>query len=99
MISAFEDKQSPSLILWHLPVRHDLNQLSAFSVTLNHSSSVLKRIVWSIISKTAERAGTVSAATLPASIDDRISLWNLRKAVSVETSHMQTDNDWMCLNC
>ena len=39
MRSALEDKQSPSLILWHLPVKYDLNQSSAFPVTPNQSSS------------------------------------------------------------
>ena len=37
--------QSPILILWHLPVKYDLSQLSAFPVTPNQSSSLLSRIV------------------------------------------------------
>ena len=53
MRSALEDKQSPSLILWHLPVKYDLNQSSAFPVTPNQSSSLLKKIVLSMVSKAA----------------------------------------------
>ena len=49
--SALEDKQSPSLIPWHLPVKYDSNQLSAFPVTPNQSLSLLKRMVWSMVSK------------------------------------------------
>ena len=60
MRSALEDKQSPSLILWHLPVKYDLNQLSAFPVTPNQSSSLLRRIVWSMVSKAAERSSNVN---------------------------------------
>ena len=82
--SALEDKQSPSLILWHLPVIYDSNKLSAFPVTPNQLSSLLRRIVWSIVSKAAERSSNVSTVTLPASIDDRISLWIFSRAVSVE---------------
>ena len=69
-----EDKQSSSLILWDLPVKYDLNQWSAFPAAPNHSSSLLMRIEWSIESKAAERSSKVTAVTLPASIDTRISL-------------------------
>ena len=71
---ALEDKRSLSLILWHLPVKYDLNQLSAFPVTPIQSSSLLRRIVWSLVSKAIERSSNVSAVTLLASIDARISL-------------------------
>ena len=53
---ALEGKQSPSLIIWHLLIRHDLNKSSAFPVTWNQSSSLLKRIVWWMVSKAVERS-------------------------------------------
>ena len=59
--SALEDKQSPSLIFWYLPVTYNLNQASTFSVTPNQSSSLFKRIVWSMVSKSAERSSKVNA--------------------------------------
>ena len=37
-----------------------------------------------MVSKGAERSSKVSAVTLPAFFDDRISLWSLRRAVSVD---------------
>ena len=59
----------------------------------------LKRIVWSMIWKAAERSSKVKAMTLPSSIDDRISLRILRRVVQLrEVFNMQTDNDWICLN-
>ena len=81
MRSALEDKQSPSLIFWHLPVRYDSNQSSAFAVTPNQSSSVLKGTVWSMVSNEAERSSNVSAVTLLASIDARMLLWIFRRTV------------------
>ena len=100
--SALEDRQSPSLILRHLPVRYDLNQSSAFPETLNQSSSLLKRIVWSMVLKAAERSSKVTAVTLPASIHartfysffnffKRISLGVLRRAVSVQWNFLYAD--------
>ena len=91
----WRDKQSPSLILWHLPVKYDLNQLSAFPVTPNQSLSLLSRIVWSMVSKAAERSSNVSAVTLPASIDARISLWIYSRAVSVEWNFLYADWYWL----
>ena len=46
MRSDLEDRQSPSLILWHLPDRYHLNQSCAFPVSLNDSLNVLNSIVW-----------------------------------------------------
>ena len=40
-----------------------LNQSSAFPVTLNQSSSLLKRIVWSMVSNALERSSKVNAVT------------------------------------
>ena len=91
----WRDKQSPILILWHLPVKYDLNQLSSFPVTPNQSSSPLSRIVWSMVSKAAERSSNVSAVTLPASIDTRISLWIFSRAVSVEWNFPYVDWYWL----
>ena len=79
--SALEDKQSPSLILWHFPVRYDSNQSSAFPVTTNQSSTLLKIILWSMVSKAAERSWKVSVVTLPAFIGAGISI-NARKSLS-----------------
>ena len=84
MRSDLEDRQSPSLILWHLPVRYDLSQSSAFPVTPNHYLSLLNRIVWSMVSNAAERSSKVKAVTLLLSIEDRMSLWILIRTVSVE---------------
>ena len=67
-----------------VPVRYELNQSSAFPVTPNQSPTFLKRIVWSMESKAAERSSNVSAVTLPASIDARMSLWIFSRAGSVE---------------
>ena len=83
MRSLLEDKQSHGLIFCHLPVRYDSNHLSVFPVTLNHSS-LLQRIVWSMVSKAVERSSNVSDVTLSASIDARISLLTFSRAVSVE---------------
>ena len=86
MRSALAVKQSPSLTLWNLSVIYDLNHSSAspWPVTQNQLLSLLKRIVWFMVSKAAERSSKVSAVTLPASVDARISLWILRRAVSVD---------------
>ena len=50
----------------------------------NQSSNLLRRIVWSVVSKAAERSSRVNAVTLPSSTDDRISLWILRRSLSVQ---------------
>ena len=77
-----------------------INQSSAFPVTPNYSSSLLKRIVWSMVSKAAERSSNVIAVILLASIDTRMPLWiSVGQFRLSETSYMQTDTDWMCLNC
>ena len=53
-----------------------------------------------MVSKIAEMSSNVSAVTLPASNDARISLLILvRRFRLSETFYMQTDTDWMCLNC
>ena len=89
--SDLEDRQLRSLILWLLPVKYDLNQSTAFPLTPNQSPSLLRRIVWSIVSKAAERSSRVNAVTLPSSIAERISLWILRRAVSVEWNFLYAD--------
>ena len=73
--------QSPSLTLWHLPVRYASNQLSAFPVTLKQSG-LLEIIGWSMVSKAAEGSSNVSAVTLTSSIDASILI--LRRGVSVD---------------
>ena len=93
--SVSEDKQSSSLILWHLPVKNNSNQLSAFPLTPSQSSSLFKRIVWSLVSKAAERSSNVGAVTLPASIDARISLWIWRGAFSGEWNFLYADWYWL----
>ena len=57
--SALESKQSPSLIRRHVPVIYNLNQSSTSPVTPNQSSSLLKRIVWSMVSKAVDRTSKV----------------------------------------
>ena len=69
----------------------DSNQLSAFPVTLNQSSSLLSRIVWSMVSKAAERSSNVSAVTLPAFFDARILLWMFSR---VEWNFLHADWCW-----
>ena len=76
--------QSPSLILWHLPVRYDLNQSSAFPVTLNNCLSLFNSIAWSMASNAAKTLSKVKAVTLPLSIEEKILLWSLRRAVLVQ---------------
>ena len=44
-----------------------------------------------MVSKTAERSNNVSAVTLPASIDARISLWIFSRAVSIERNFLYAD--------
>ena len=90
--SDLEDRQLPSLILWVLPAKYDLNQSSAFPLTPNQLPSLLRRIVWSIVSKAAERSSRVNAVTLPSSIDERISLWILRRAVKRSIIYQQQSN-------
>ena len=86
--SALGDKQSPSLILWHLPVKYDLNQSSAFPVTPNQSSSLLKKIVWSMVLKTTE------ICQWPCGIH-WMSLWVFSRAVSVEWNVLYADWYWL----
>ena len=83
------------LILWYLSVKYARSQLSAFPVTPNQSSSLLSRIVWSMVSKAIERSSIVSAVTLPASTDARISLWIFSRAVSVEWNFLYADWYWL----
>ena len=53
-----------------------------------------------MVSQAAERSSNVSAVTLPASIDARISIWiSVGQFRLNEISYMQTDTDWMYLNC
>ena len=79
--SDLKDRQLSSLILWLLPVKYDLNQSNAFTLTPNHLPSLLRRIVWSIVLKAAERSSRVNAVTLPSSIDERISLYEKNSQV------------------
>ena len=48
-----------------------------------------------MVSKAAERSSNVSAVTLPASIDARISLCILNRAVSVEWNFLYADWYWL----
>ena len=81
--SDLEDRQSRSLMLWLLPVKYGFNQSSDFPLTPNQSS-LLRRVEWSMVSKAAKRLNRVNAVTLLSCIDERILLWILRRAVSLE---------------
>ena len=48
-----------------------------------------------MVSKAEERSSKLSAVTLPASIDDRISLWILKRSVSVEWNFLYADWYWL----
>ena len=82
-----KERQSFSSILRDLPVRYDLNQSNVFLVTPNQSTSLLKRVEWSMVSKAGERSSKVSAVTLQSSIDEKISLCIWRRALSVERNY------------
>ena len=51
-------------VLWHLPARYDSSQSSAFLLTQNHSSCLPKSIIWSMVSKAAERLSIVKCHDL-----------------------------------
>ena len=65
-------------------VMYDLNHCKTVPEILKCPCSRSKRVAWSIVSKAADKSNSVSAVTLPLSMLHIISLWILRRAVSVE---------------
>ena len=67
-----------------LLAKYDLSHSSAATVTPNLCLSLLNRMPWSIVSNAAVKSSSTSTTTQPLSTADKMSLWTLNKAVSVE---------------
>ena len=95
--SALEDKQSPRLILWHLPVIHDLNQASGFPV---NPKPIIKSFQENSMVYGIEGSRKVKQSQC---YDSSIIHWRQNILVDgqfqwSEISCMQIDNHLMCLN-
>ena len=75
-------KQLGIFTLWYLSVKKDENQLSAVPDMPYHIDKHLMNMLWSIVSKAANKSSNVSAVTLPLSILRVTSLCTFKSAVS-----------------
>ena len=79
-------RTSSSLIHWLLPIKYEDTQFIAWPDIPNQFYNLPKNMVWSLISKAADKSYKVRAVTLPLSIAVKISLWMWRSAVWVDAS-------------
>ena len=59
------EKQLPILMACRLSVRYEVNQLKAVPDIPYHVDKRVIRMLWSMVSKAADRSSRVSAVTLP----------------------------------
>ena len=78
------EKQLPILTSCCLSVRYEVNQLRAVPDIPYHVDKRVMQMLWSMVSKAADRSSRVSAVTLPLSMLRFMSLCTFRRAVSVE---------------
>ena len=87
-VGSISEKQLPILMACRLSVRYEVNQLRAVPDIPYHVDKRVMRMLWSIVSKAADRSSRVSSVTLPLSMLRLMSLCIFKRAVSV---------DWNCL--
>ena len=78
------EKQLPILMACCLSVRYEVNQLRAVPDMPYHVDRREMRILWSMVSKAADRSNRVRAVTFPLSMLRLMSLCTFKRAVSVE---------------
>ena len=78
------EKQLPILMACCLSVRYEVNQLRAVPDMPYHVDRRVMRILWSMVSKAADRSSRVRAVTFPLSMLRLMSLCTFKRAVSVE---------------
>ena len=75
---SFFERQWSSLTNWSRSKRWELSQEIPTLPKPCHFSSLWRRILWSIVSKAADRSSKVRAVTWPLSVAVRMSLLNLK---------------------
>ena len=78
------EKQLPILMACCLSVRYEVNQLRAVPDMPYHVDRRVMRILWSMVSKAADRSSRVRAVTFPLSMLSLMSLCTFKRAVYVE---------------
>ena len=83
-VGNMSEKQLPILMACCLLVRYEVNQLRAVPDMPYHVDRRVMRILWSMVSKAADRSSRVRAVTFPLSMLRLMSLCTFKRAVSVE---------------
>ena len=83
-VGNMSEKQLPILMACCLSVRYEVNQLRAVPDMPYHVDRRVIRILWSMVSKVADRSSRVRAVTFPLSMLRLMSLCTFKRAVSVE---------------
>ena len=78
------EKQLPILMACRLSVRYEVIQLRAVPYIPHHVDKRVMRMLWSMVSKAADRSSRVSAVTLPLSMLRFMSLRTFKRTVYVE---------------
>ena len=76
------DLSSEVTTIWDRPERNEDSKFKAVDEKPNHCCKRWRRILWSIVSKAAEKSRRRSAEERPASSETKISFWTRRRAVS-----------------
>ena len=87
------EKQLPILTACRLLVRYKMNQLRAVPDIPYHVDKRVMRMLWSMVTKAADRSSRVSAVTLPLSMLRFMSLCTFKRAVHVERNRLYADCD------
>ena len=83
-VGNMSEKQLHILMACCLSVRYEVNQLRAVPDMPYHVDRRVMRILWSMVSKAADRSSRVRAVTFPLSMLRLMSLCTFKRAVSVE---------------
>ena len=83
-VGNMSEKQLPILMACCLSVRYEVNQLRAVPDMPYHVDRRVMRILWSMVSKAADKSSRVKAVTFPLSMLRLMSLCTFERAVSVE---------------
>ena len=83
-VGNMSEKQLPVLMACCLSVRYEVNELRAVPDMPYHVDRRVMRILWSMVSKAADRSSRVRAVTFPLSMLRLMSLCTFKRAVSVE---------------
>ena len=83
-VGNMSEKQLPILMACCLSVRYEVTQLRAVPDMPYHVDRRVMRILWSMVSKAADRSSRVRAVTFVLSMLRLMSLCTFKRAVSVE---------------